>query len=107
VTIKDNTISGTGTGIYLFFVGAAALVSNEITNVGTAFDVYNESNSGPSITSNTTKNTNVALNFECSPNVTVQSNTFSDSGIGFDQNPAAAPSGNSAFNTDQISISCP
>jgi Flp pilus assembly pilin Flp len=107
ISITHNTIAGSGTGIYLFEDGASTLSSNDITNVVTAFDVYGGSNPGPIIQSNTTKNTQTVVNYECSPNVTVTSNTFSDSATGFGTIPGTAPTAtNFLFNIDTITSSC-
>jgi len=107
ISIINNTVAGAGTGIYLFFDGASTLASNYLADVGTAFDLYDSSNPGPTIKSNTTKNTQTVIEYNCSPNVTVTSNTFSDAAFGFFGIPGTAPTtSNSLFNIDTITSSC-
>jgi len=107
ISIMSNTVAGSGTGIYLFEDGASTLASNDITNVSTAFDVFG-GNPGPTtIKSNITKNTQTVVNYECTPNITVTSNTFSDSATGFSKIPGTAPTAtNFLFNIDTITSSC-
>jgi hypothetical protein len=109
ISITNNTVADLtlGTGI---MVGAGSTASsNFVTNVGTAFGLNGNSNPGPRITSNTTKNTQTALAFGCTPNATATSNTFSDAATGFSNVPGTAPlASNSLFNIDTItSGACP
>lgn len=89
--------------------GGSTAASNDITDVYEAFVLNGSSNPGPTITSNTTKNTLTVLDYECTPNATVTSNTFSDSATGFSNVPGTAPTtSNSLFNIDTItSGACP
>jgi len=108
ISITNNTVAGSGTGIWLQNVASTA-TSNNITNVNTAFALNGSNNPGPTLTSNTTKNTQTVLNYGCAPNVTVKSNTFSDSATGFSNVPGTAPTAtNFLFNIDKItSGACP
>ena len=107
ISITNNTVAGSGVGIWLQNVASTA-TSNNITNVNTAFALNGSNNPGPTITSNTTKNTQTVINYSCTPNTKITSNTFSDSLTGFSNVPGTAPTGNSLFNIDTItSGSCP
>lgn len=109
ISITHNTVAGAGSGIFLDVSSTAA--SNNISNVGTAFVLKGGNFSpGPTIQSNTTKNTQTVLEYNCTPNATVTSNTFSDSATAFSDvlGGKAPTTTNSLFNIDSIkSGTCP
>jgi hypothetical protein len=102
IPITNNTVAGFGTGVTLS--GGSTASSNEIANVYTAFVLGGSSNPGPTVKSNTTNNTETIVDYACTPNATVTSNTFSDSATGFSSVPGTPPTTtNSLFNVDTIS----
>ena len=109
ISITKNTVAGVLLGTGIMLSGGSTAASNDITDVYEAFVLNGSSNPGPTITSNTTKNTLTVLDYECTPNATVTSNTFSDSATGFSNVPGTAPTtSNSLFNIDTItSGACP
>jgi hypothetical protein len=123
ITISSNTVadiqsgsgkfSGEGTGIFVRAGSTASM--NKVSNAPTGFALQasadGSSSSGPSLISNATENTTLAVEFSCIPGPVLKSNTFNDSQTGFDKVPTGfviKPTANPYYNIDTIQTgSCP
>ncbi len=123
ITISTNTaadiqsgsgkITGEGTGISVRAGSTASM--NKVSNTPIGFDLEasadGSSPTGPSLLSNVTKNTTLAVEFNCIPGPVLKSNTFNDSQTGFDKVPTGfviKPTANPYYNLDTIQTgSCP
>jgi hypothetical protein len=111
LTISGNALADISIGVGIAITDVTTVSSNKISNVYTAFAFGGSGVSpGPTVTGNSTKNTTYVIEYGCTPNVSVKTNTFNDSQSAFDHIPTAN-SGlgvNSLYNIDTIQAStCP
>lgn len=123
ITISGNTaadiqsgtgkISGEGTGIFVRAGSTASMnkVSNALTGFAMQESADGSSGTGPTLMSNVTKNTTVAVEFNCVPGPVLKSNTFNDSQTAFDKVPTGLvikATANPYYNVDAIQTgACP
>jgi hypothetical protein len=115
IAISGNSVADipTAVGIGISIREGSTASSNKISNVTTGFFLTGgvNANPGPSLLADTTKNTALAVEYNCTHNTTLKSNTFNDSQVAYDNVPTGFVIGggvNPIYNIDTIQTgSCP
>lgn len=112
ISISDNSVADiqAGAGIGIVLREGSFANSNKISNVLTAFYLQGGSGAspGPTLTSNTVKNAALGVEFNCTANTKLTTNTFNDAQAGFDNVPSGTTLPSSIYNIDTIKTgSCP
>lgn len=111
VTVSNNSVANASTGVFIREGSTAK--SNRIADTQTAFDLFGGSASYPGahLLANTIKNTGIAIDYNCSPNVSLKSNTINDAQFAFHNVPSNLTINNAVnplYNVDTInSGGCP
>lgn len=115
ITISGNSVADilSAGAIGIWTREGSTSSSNKISNVSTGFFLTGgvTANPGPTLSANTIKNTALAVEYNCTHNTALKSNTFNDSQVGFDSVPTGFVIGggvNPIYNIDTIQTgTCP
>lgn len=113
ITVTNNVVADVqaGAGIGIALREGSTASSNKVSNVLTAFYLQGgmNANPGPTLLSNTTKNTVTAVEFNCTAKTALSSSdVFGDSQVGFDKVPSGTTNPSLIYNIDTIQTgSCP